>query len=151
MITNKELETYVTNLPEERRAPVKTLYETINTNLPEGFESNINKGFLSFDVPLKTFPQGYHCSPGSPLPFISIASQKNFVAVYHMGIYADEKTLVWFQTQYPKYAKYKLDMGKSCIRFKKMDDIPYELIAKLAKKYTPERWISIYKNAFTKR
>lgn len=119
-------------------------------NLPNGFEEQISYGHIGFVVPHSMYPNGYHCDPTSPLPFIGLASQKNFIALYHMGIYSDEKLLNWFIEEYPKHAKRKLDMGKSCIRFKKTDDIPYDLIGRLASKITPDQWIATYeKNLLT--
>lgn len=120
-------------------------------NLPNGFEEQISYGHIGFVVPHSMYPNGYHCDPTSPLPFIGLASQKNFIALYHMGIYSDEKLLNWFIEEYPKHAKRKLDMGKSCIRFKKTDDIPYDLIGRLASKITPDQWIATYeKNLLTR-
>ncbi|CAM3235697.1 DUF1801 domain-containing protein [Empedobacter stercoris] len=119
-------------------------------NLPNGFEEQISYGHIGFVVPHSMYPNGYHCDPTSPLPFIGLASQKNFIALYHMGIYSDEKLLNWFIEEYPKHAKRKLDMGKNCIRFKKTDDIPYDLIGRLASKITPDQWIATYeKNLLT--
>ncbi len=105
---------------------------------------------LTWVVPLSSYPVGYHCAPGTPLPFLSLASQKNFLAFYHMGIYADKDLLEWFQESYTQHAKYKLDMGKSCVRFKKMDDIPYGIIAELSTKISPEMWIEKYETVFKK-
>ncbi len=95
---------------------------------------------------MSTYPAGYHCDPKQALPFISIASQKNFIAIYHMGIYSDPKLLEWFTAEYPKHSKTKLDMGKSCIRFKKPEAIPFELIGQLAEKMTPQNWIEKYES-----
>ena len=95
-------------------------------------------------VPHSLYPAGYHCNPSDPLPFMSIASQKNFVALYHMGIYADPELLAWFEAEYPKHSKTKLKMGKSCIRFKNLKNIPYDLIAELVTKMPPEKWIGVY-------
>ena len=106
---------------------------------------------IGYVIPHSIYPKGYHCTPELPLPFLSIASQKNSVNIYHMGIYADEKLLKWFQEEFPKYSKKKLDMGKSCMRFKKPEDIPYELIGELASKITPEQWIERYESAFLKK
>jgi hypothetical protein len=103
---------------------------------------------LCYVVPFSLYPSGYHCDPKLPLPFFSLASQKNFIALYHMGIYANPELLEWFVSEYPKHSKQKLDMGKSCIRFKKMDQIPYDLIAELLTKISPEEWIEIYEKAF---
>lgn len=135
---------YLKAIPTERFKAVSTLRNTLLGNLPKGFEETINYGMLAYVVPHRLYPAGYHCTPALPLPFISIASQKNYIALYHMGIYAYPDLLNWFKEAYPKHANHKLDMGKGCIRFKKMDDIPYGLIAELAQKITPEEWINIY-------
>lgn len=149
-ISSTSIEDYVSKLPEERQEVFKKLFDTINNNLPEGFEENINYGMIGWGVPLEKYPAGYHCTPGSPIPFISVASQKNFIAVYHMGIYAKPELLNWFTEEFPKHSKRKLDMGKSCIRFKKMDEIPFELIAELSKKMTVDEWISLYEANYKK-
>ena len=138
------IEDYLSKVPEERKEAFTKLFETISKNLPKGFQTNLSYGMIGWSVPLETFPAGYHCSPGTPLPFINLASQKNFIALYHMGIYANPELLNWFVEEYPKHSKRKLDMGKSCIRFKKPDEIPFDLIAELCKKMSPKDWISIY-------
>lgn len=138
------IQDYLSKVPEERKEAFTKLFETISKNLPKGFQTNLSYGMIGWSVPLETFPAGYHCSPGTPLPFINLASQKNFIALYHMGIYANDELLNWFVEEYPKHSKRKLDMGKSCIRFKKPDEIPFELIAELSKRMTPKDWISIY-------
>lgn len=139
---------YLQQLPEERKDVMLKIQKAITYNLPKGFEEVMGYGMLSFVVPHSIYPPGYHCDPKLPLPMISLASQKNFVALYHMGMYANPKLLEWFTTEYPKHCKYKLDMGKSCVRFKKMDDIPYDLIGQLASKLTPKDWIGLYESAF---
>lgn len=143
-------EHYLSELPEDRKTPMLTLRNTIKKNLPKGFEEAMSYGMLGFVVPYSIYPKGYHCDTKLPLPFISLASQKNFIALYHMGIYADENLLNWFLIEYPKHCKTKLDMGKSCIRFKKMDDIPFELIGELAKRVSVTDWIKKYETAFNK-
>jgi uncharacterized protein YdhG (YjbR/CyaY superfamily) len=135
---------YMSQLPEERKSPMEKLRKTVLANLPAGFNEEMSYGMLGYVVPHSTFPRGYHCDPKLPLPFMSIASQKKFIALYHMGIYAEKELLDWFVSEYPKHCKFKLDMGKSCIRFKKIEDIPYELIAQLCQKMTVEEWIRIY-------
>ena len=135
---------YISQLPEERKAPMEKLRKTVLANLPAGFNDEMSYGMLGYVVPHSTFPRGYHCDPKLPLPFMSIASQKKFIALYHMGIYAKKELLDWFVSEYPKHCKFKLDMGKSCIRFKKIEDIPYELIAQLCQKMTVDEWIRIY-------
>jgi hypothetical protein len=139
--TTKE---YLSSLPEERIVPMDKLYKAIKKNLPKGFTEGMGYGNLGWSVPHSLYPPGYHCDPAQPLPFLGIASQKNFIAVYHMGMYSDPKLLEWFTSEYPKHCRRKLDMGKSCIRFKHMDDIPYELIGELASKMTPDEWIGMY-------
>jgi uncharacterized protein YdhG (YjbR/CyaY superfamily) len=146
----KTPEDYIKQLPEERVAPIQKIRKIIKDNLPKGFEECINYKMLGYVVPHSKYPNGYHCDPKLPLPFINLASQKNFIALYHMGIYSDKSIMEWFVNEYPKHCKYKLDMGKSCIRFKKIDDIPYDLIAELMTKITPDQWIETYEKAFVK-
>lgn len=141
---------FIEALPAERQAAFKKLRDTIAKNLPKGFAETVSPGFISYCVPHSLYPGGYHCDPKQPLPFISMASQKNFIAVYHMGLYSDKKMLDWFSSEYPKQAKGKLDMGKSCIRFKKMEDIPYGLMGELAGKMTPDQWINQYESVLKK-
>ena len=144
------MQDYIAQLPEERREPVSKIIKILLDKLPEGFEEGMLYKMPAFYVPHAVYPDGYHCNPKSPLPFINVASQKNFVALYHMGLYAKKELYDWFVAEYPKHCKYKLDMGKSCIRFKKMEDIPYDLIAELAGKMTKEEWIEIYEAALKK-
>jgi len=140
----KNVEEYINNLPEERIVPFVNLRETILSNLPKGLEECISYNMVGFVVPHSIYPDGYHCNPKLPLPFISIANQKGFIALYHMGLYADQELQDWFVDEYPKHSKYKLDMGKSCIRFKKVDEIPYELIAELINKMNANEWVNLY-------
>lgn len=135
---------YIEKLPEERKAALSKLRETVKSNLPEGFEECINYKMIGFVVPHSLYPAGYHCAPKQSLPFINIASHKSFVALYHMGIYSNKALLDWFVAEYPKHVNTKLDMGKSCIRFKNINKIPYALIAKLCQKMTPQDWIALY-------
>lgn len=137
---------YLAQLPDDRREAMNKLRQTILNNLPKGFAEIVGSVGISYSVPHTLYPGGYHCDPKQPLPFITIASQKNFIAVYHMGVYANKKLLEWFIAEYPKHCKTKLDMGKSCIRFKKIDQIPFELIAELSKKLTAQEWIKMYES-----
>lgn len=137
---------YLNALPAERAEAFGQLRDTILSNLPKGFEECISYGMIGYVVPHRLYPAGYHCDPKLPLPFVSIASQKNFIALYHMGLYANPELLEWFVAEYPKHAKSKLDMGKSCIRFKKMEDIPFKLIGQLIKKMNVKDWISLYES-----
>ncbi len=141
-------EEYINQLPEERQDSFNKLRNTIIKHLPLGFEERMSYGMIGYVVPKSLYPAGYHCDPKLPLPFVNIASQKNFIALYHMGIYTDPELLQWFQSEYAQQCKYKLDMGKSCVRFKRMDDIPFDLIAELMGKMTPEDWINRYESAF---
>ena len=141
---------YIEAIPVERKPVLKKLRSVIRKNIPKGFKETIQYKMISYVVPHSIYPDGYHCTPTDALPFISIASQKNFVALYHMGIYAMPKVHDWFVKEYPKYCQRKLDMGKSCVRFKYMDDIPYDLIGELMKKITVDEWIAKYEKAIKK-
>jgi uncharacterized protein YdhG (YjbR/CyaY superfamily) len=143
-------EQYLSELPEDRKEAMLNLRNSIKENLPQGFEEVISYGMLGYVVPHSIYPSGYHCDPKLPLPFINLASQKNFIALYHMGIYADKNLESWFVSEYPKHVKTKLDMGKSCIRFKRMDDIPFDFIGELVAKVSVEDWILNYEKAFRK-
>lgn len=146
----KTVKEILTSLPVDRAEPFNKLHDVIVKNLPKGFEAAISYGGLGYVVPHKLYPPGYHCKPSEPLPFAGIASQKNSINFYHMGIYADPDLLKWFVTEYPRHSKQKLDMGKSCIRFKKLDDIPYKLIGELMKKMSVKKWITIYETKLKK-
>ena len=137
-------EEYISKLPGDRKEAVDKLRQVFRDNLPAGFEETMYCGMIGFVVPHSTYPDGYHCNPEDPLPFVSLASQKNHIALYHFGIYAFPELLEWFTSEYPKHVKTRLDMGKSCIRFKKPERIPFDLIAELAGKITVENWIETY-------
>jgi uncharacterized protein YdhG (YjbR/CyaY superfamily) len=142
------VENYFENITEERQEAMKKLWKVVSDNVPAKFEAVLSYGMPGYVVPHSVYPAGYHCNTKLPLPFMSIASQKNFVAFYHMGIYAKPELLKWFVDEYPKHVKTKLDMGKSCIRFKKVESIPYELLGELMTKMTANQWIETYENAF---
>ena len=129
-------EQYLKELPADRKEPMSQLRNTILKNLPKGFKEVMSYGMIGYVVPHEIYPAGYHCDPKLPLPFMNSASQKNFIALYHMGIYSNSKLLKWFVEEYPKHTTAKLDMGKSCIRFKKPEHIPHKLIGELVKKIT---------------
>ena len=139
---------FINKLPDDRKLAISEIRDTILRNLPEGFSEVINYNMIAYVVPHSLYPQGYHCNPDQPLPFISIASQKNFIALYHLGLYINKDLFKWFEMEYPKYSKNKLDGGKSCVRFKKVDQIPYQLIAQLVKKINVQEWIEIYESAY---
>lgn len=143
------IEEYMEQLPAERQKPMQDLRTTILENLPKGFKETISYGMIGYVVPHSVYPKGYHCTPKLPLPFINIASQKNFIAIYHMGLYSDPTLMQWFQEQYAQRVPHKLDIGKSCIRFKKPEHIPFDLIGELASKVTPAKWIEVYEGNLT--
>jgi hypothetical protein len=137
---------YIAELPAERQVVIKKLRQVLRKNLPKGFAETMAYGMLGYVVPLRLYPAGYHCDPKQPLPFINLASQKQHVALYHMGLY-DGPLLKWLAAEWPKHTEAKLDLGKCCLRFKKLDQIPYALIGKLAKKVAPSVWIKTYEKA----
>jgi len=139
---------YLDALPDDRKAAMKKLRQVIRKNLPKGFKETIQYKMPSYVVPHSRYPDGYHCDPKLPLPFLSMASQKQYIALYHMGLYADPKLLTWFEKQWPKHSSSKLDMGKSCIRFKKVESIPYDLIGELVRKTTVDAWVKLYEKSF---
>ena len=151
MTNTSTMNEFITSLPEDRKLAISELRNVFLKNLPKGFEETMGSGMLNYVVPHSIYPEGYHCDPKSPLPFIGVASQKNFIAVYHMGIYAEPQLLEWFTTEFPKHSKAKLDMGKSCIRFKKPDQIPFKLIGELASKMTVQQWIDVYESNFKRK
>ena len=139
-------EKYINELPEDRKVVIKRLRKIILDNLPKGYEECMNYGMLGYVVPHSVYPDGYHCDPKTPLPFINLASQKNHIGFYHMGIYSDPKLLEWFTSEFPKHATGKLDMGKSCMRFKNPEKIPFDLIGELVTKVSVKDWIERYES-----
>ncbi len=140
----QSIEEYLHELGVDRLVAIEKLRKIILHNLPKGFFETMSYGMIGYVVPHSIYPNGYHCNPKLPLPFISIASQKNFISFYHMGMYAKPGLLEWFTERYSSVSKMKLDVGKSCIRFKKVDEIPYEIIGELCSKLTPDDWIALY-------
>lgn len=143
-------EQYISLIPEEKQEAFGKLRKIILDNLPKGFEECMSYGMIGYVVPHSIYSDGYHCDPKLPLPFMNIASQKNFIAFYHMGLYANKEILDWFVSEYPKHCKLKIDMGKSCVRFKKVDQIPFDLIAELVSKISVQDWIDLYESKFKK-
>lgn len=146
----KNVTEYLAEIPEERQQAFNELRKTILENIPKGFEECMSYGMIGYVVPHAIYPKGYHCDPKLPLPFVNIASQKNFIALYHMGIYSNPKLLEWFTSEYSKHSKYKLDMGKGCVRFKKPDAIPFELIGELMTKISVPDYITIHESHLKK-
>jgi Domain of unknown function (DU1801) len=138
---------YIESLPDDRRPVIEKLRRVLKRNLPKGFAERMGGGMLAYVVPHSLYPAGYHCNPEDPLPFINVASQKNHIALYHMGLYPDGPLLEWFQRRWQEVSPRKLDMGKSCVRFSKPEHVPIELIGELASRLTPEQWIGIYEES----
>ena len=141
-----QIETYLAAIPEARKPSFLRLLKIVKEFLPQGFEICFNYGMIGFIIPLSRYPEGYHVKANTPLPFINLANQKNFIALYHMGLYANKELMNWFVNEFPSHSKTKLDMGKSCIRFKKPEEIPFELIKDLVQKMTCEDWIACYES-----
>lgn len=141
---------YMKEISADKKEAVAKLRDTVLKNLPKGFKEVMSYGMLGYVVPHEIYPDGYHCDPKQPLPFVCIAAQKNFIALYHMGVYSMPDIYKWFTTEYPKHSSAKLDMGKSCIRFKKPEDIPHKLIGELMKKISVKDWIAFYEKSFKK-
>lgn len=146
-IEAKTVEEYIDQLPEDRQEVFKKLRKIIKLSLPQGFEEKIQYDMISYVVPRKIYPEGYHVDPSQELGFLSIGNQKNHVGIYHSGIYMISDLEEWFVNEYPNHMKTKLDMGKSCIRFKNMKTIPYELLQELFTKVTPEEFVEVYESA----
>jgi hypothetical protein len=144
----RTVDQYIDELPEDRKGAFAELRKVIKKNIPKGFREEMGYGMAGYVVPHSKYPAGYHCDPKQPLPFLGFASQKNFIAIYHMGIYADPKLLEWFTEAHAKASPKKLDMGNSCLRYKKQEDIPFALIGELVSKITPDEWIEMYENKF---
>ena len=146
-IKTDTVEEYIHQLPEDRQIVIEKIIKVIKENIPKGFVEMPSYGMIGYVVPHSIYPSGYHCTPKLPLPFMNLASQKNFIALHYMG-FADKNILEWFTNEYTKYSKTKLDMGVGCIRFKKIDQIPYELIGQLASKMTVKNWIDVYEKTY---
>ena len=144
-------EEYINELPEDRKKIISEIKKAIKTNLPKGFKEVMAYGMIGYVVPHSIYPNGYHCNPKLPLPYINIASQKNHISIHHMGLYSSSKLLDWFTKEWENHSTKKLDMGKGCIRFKKPEDVPIKLIVELVKKVTVEKWIEQYESALAKR
>ncbi|MFH4968415.1 DUF1801 domain-containing protein [Gaetbulibacter sp. M240] len=149
--TVTSVDAYIDQFPVERQEVLQKLRTLIKTKLPEGFEEGIQFNMIGYYVPHSLYPDGYHCNPKEPLPFLNLASQKNSINLYHMGLYANKALYDWFVEAYPKHSKTKLDMGKSCIRFKKIDQISHDLLGELMQKITPQDWITTYEEVFKKK
>ena len=142
------VEQYLKELPEDRRAALSAIRSMILKNLDKDFEEGMQYGMIGYFVPHRIFPDGYHCDPGQPLPFVSVASQKNHMAVYLMCIYMG-KSEEEFRKAWLKTGK-KLDMGKSCIRFRKLDDVALDVIADAIRNITAKGFVARYQEELQK-
>jgi len=140
------VEEYLAALPEERRAALSAVREVILANLPEGYEETMQYGMIGYVVPHRLYPAGYHCDPKQPLPFAGLASQKNYMALYLMCVYGDRSTAEWFQNAWAASGK-KLDMGKSCLRFRRLDDVPLNVIGQAIARIPAQAFIEGYEKA----
>ena len=147
----KTVNDYVNSLPEDRKTAINKLRKVVKQNLPEGFAEEMNYGMIGYVVPLSRYPAGYLDNNNQPLPFMNIASQKNYIAIYHMGMYSDPVLMTWFKEEYEEAYSKKLDIGKTCLRFRNMENIPFELIGMLSNKITVEQWIKQYEQNKKKR
>lgn len=144
------VDAYLAAISEDRQAAVKKLRETVLAHLPGGFSETMSYDMIGYVVPHDRYPDGYHCDPKQPLPFAGIANRKGHIALYHMGMYAEPSLLEWFTAEYPKHSPRKLDMGKSCVRFKKPEHIPYDLIGQLFERMSVDEWIEVYEQGLKK-
>lgn len=141
---------YLDSLPDDRKIFVSAIRDVLLKNLPEGFEEIMSYGMLGYVIPHSIYPKGYHANPKLPLGLINLGSQKNNVTLHHLGLYQGE-LLPWFQENWSLRTNKKLDMGKGCVHFKKLEDVPLELIGELATKLTPQKWITLYEKSLEKR
>jgi len=144
------IDEYIDKVPEERKKAFIKLLASIRKNIPKGFQEAMNYGMIGFVVPHSLYPAGYHCNPKDPLPFIGLASQKHSINFYHLGLYQSQELMQWFVGEYQKVARHKIAMGKSCVRFKYVDEIPYGAIEKLVKKISVMQWIKLYEGTIKK-
>ncbi|MFZ6001695.1 MAG: DUF1801 domain-containing protein [Bacteroidota bacterium] len=145
----KTVAEYIDSLPADRKKVIVAMRKAVKQNLPKGFEEVMSYGMIGYVVPHRLYPKGYHVTPELPLPFINIASQKNHIAFYHMTI-SEGPLAEWFKEEWKEHSTKKLDMGKSCVRFKNPDDVPVELLGIVASKVTPQQWIEQYEKSLTK-
>ena len=143
------IDTYISASPIERQGALSKLRDILRDILvPLGYEECISYGMIGYVVPYSLYPEGYHCKPRLPLPFINLANQKHGIHLYHMGMWASPEVLEWWKDAYAKQNIGKLDMGKGCIRFKNLEKIPYDLIRELVKKISATEWIGLYETAY---
>jgi len=151
MPTANEVKDYIDSLPEDRKKAINEIRKIINKNLPKGFKEGVGYGMIAWSVPHSVFPPGYHCDPSKPLMLMCLSSKKGYISLHHMGLYGNRPLMSWFKSEWPKHSAKKLDIGKACVRFKKIEDVPLGLIGELATKLTPQQWVEQYQNALDSR
>lgn len=139
---------YLAGIPRERLPYFERLRESIKRGLPEGFVEQISSGMIGYVVPHSIYPAGYHCNPKDPLPYMNIASKKTGFSLYHLAIYGNKELYDWFMEGYSKIAKHKIDSGAGCVRFKYLEEIPFDLISELAAKMSVREWIEFYESTY---
>ena len=144
--TAKTIEEYLERLPEDRQAALRKLRAVIRKNLPKGFAEQMQYGMIGYVVPHSVYPDGYHCNPKEPLPFAGLASQKNHMAIYLMTVYQSVGLEAWLRGEFAQRKK-KLDLGKSCLRFKKLDDLPLDVVGELFGKVSLAEYVERYEAA----
>ncbi len=137
----KNVEEYLAGLPEDRRAALQTIRQVILKNLPAGYAEGIQYGMIGYYVPHSVYPPGYHCDPRQPLPFAALGSQKNYMSLHFMPVYGDEELAAWLRQAWAKTGK-KLDMGKACIRFKKVDDLALDIIGEALARVPVKKYVA---------
>jgi hypothetical protein len=140
------VEAYLATLPEDRRRAIEAVRKVILDNLDEGYEEGIQYGMIGYYVPHRVYPAGYHCDPKQPLPFAALASQKGYMSVYLMCIYGHEALRSWFEDAWAKAGK-KLNMGKSCVRFKKLEDLALDVIGEAIRRVPTRKYIEYVESA----
>ena len=146
-----DIKEFIDNLPDDRKKAVSEIRKVINKNLPAGFKESFGMGMIIWSVPHSSYPAGYHCDPKKPLMLIGLAANKSGISMHHMGLYASPKLLNWFTSEWTKQSSKKLDMGKGCVRFKKLEDVPLGLLGELSTKLTPHAWVEHYESALKMR
>lgn len=140
------VEAYLETLPTDRRAAIEAVRKVILENLDEGYEEGMQYGMIGYYVPHRVYPAGYHCDPKQPLPFATLGSQKGYMSVYLMCVYGHGATRSWFVDAWKKAGK-KLDMGRSCVRFKKLEDLALDVIGEAIRRVPARKYIEFVESA----
>lgn len=147
----KSVKEYIDTLPVDRKKVVSEIRKVINKNIPKGFRESVASNMIMWSVPHTAYPPGYHCDPSKPLMLMCLSATKGGISLHHMGLYGSGPLLNWFQGEWPKHSARKIDMGKACVRFKKLEDVPLDLIGELVTKLSPQKWVEVYERALNNR